>query len=173
MACHAAGVKVYADVVLNHMQGAGQSGYGSAGSYYSNDNDPGVPYASSEFHSPCSIMDWDSEDQLWHCQLDGLTDLRTESRDVRTKETAYLNHLLALGVDGFRWDAAKHMDPADIKAIEHGLTKRVYVYQEVVAGDAQAQVTPAMYTGNGDVTEFGYESVVGNDFVQGSLSSLP
>ena len=32
-ACHAAGVKVYADAVLNHMQGGGQSGYGSAGDY--------------------------------------------------------------------------------------------------------------------------------------------
>jgi alpha-amylase len=170
--CHAAGVKVYADVVLNHMQGAGQSGVGSAGSQYWDYNDPGVPYTAADFHAPCAIDDWDKEDQLWHCQLDGLTDLRTESTDVRTKETAYLNHLIALGVDGFRWDAAKHMDPADIQAIEQGLSQQVYIYQEVVAGDAAAQVTPVMYTGNGDVTEFQYESVVGNAFVQGTLSSL-
>jgi len=170
-ACHAAGVKVYADVVLNHMQGAGQSGVGSAGNSYSEFNDPGVPYTSSDFHSPCAIQDWTNRTQVQTCELENLTDLRTESSDVRTKEDEYLNHLISLGIDGFRMDAAKHMADTDIQAIEAGLTKQVYVYQEVIEG-GNGEVSPTEYTGTGDVTDFRYGTTVGNDFKSGTLSNL-
>lgn len=35
---------------------------------------------------------------------------------------AYLNHLIALGVDGFRVDAAKHIAESDLAAIKSKLT---------------------------------------------------
>ena len=168
--CHAAGVKVYVDAVLNHMQGANQSGTGSAGSSYANLSNPAVPYTSANFHTPCAINDYNDVTQVQTCQLSSLTDLRTESSYVRTKEDGYLNDLISLGVDGFRLDAAKHMAVADIAAIKAGLTKpSSYLYQEVVEGGADS---PTQYTGNGDVTDFRYGTVVGTAFKNGTVASL-
>lgn len=67
-----------------------------------------------------------------------------QSKDwVRQKIVEYLNHLVSLGVAGFRIDAAKHMWPADLQAIfgsvsslntEHGFGdgSRPFIYQEVI-----------------------------------------
>ena len=38
---------------------------------------------------------------------------------VRKIQAAYLNHLIDIGVAGFRSDASKHMWPADIAAIQN------------------------------------------------------
>ena len=170
-ACHAAGVKIYVDAVLNHMQGANQSGVGSAGSSFSNLNDPGVPYSSSDFHTPCAIQSYQDRSQVQNCQLSNLTDLKTESSYVRGKEDGYLNDLISLGVDGFRLDAAKHMPVADIAALESGLSKPVYIYQEVIEG-GNGEISPTEYTGTGDVNEFRYGDTVGGAFQNGSLSNL-
>ncbi len=170
-ACHAAGVKVYVDAVLNHMQGAGQSGVGSAGNSFSDLSDPGVPYSSSDFHTPCAIQNYQDRNQVQNCQLSNLTDLKTESSYVRGKEDGYLNDLISLGVDGFRLDAAKHMADADIAAIESGLSRSVYVYQEVIEG-GNGEISPTEYTGTGDVTDFRYGDTVGGAFQNGSLSNL-
>src|SRR3954469_9951696 len=48
--CHAAGVKIYVDAVLNHMAGGGSTGTGSAGSGYTHYAYPSVPYGTSDFH---------------------------------------------------------------------------------------------------------------------------
>jgi alpha-amylase len=58
-----------------------------------------------------------------NCELAALADLRTESDYVRGKIAEYLNALLAMGVDGFRIDAAKHMPSGDIAAIEQRLSR--------------------------------------------------
>jgi hypothetical protein len=69
-----------------------------------------------------------------------LTPCRHARKD---QEAAYLNSLIALGVDGFRWDSAEEMDPADIAAIEALLSKPVFVYQDVEYGAGQAGHTEA------------------------------
>src|SRR6266511_5928261 len=48
-ACHAAGVKVYADAVINHMAGGGSTGPGSGGSSFSQYDYPGI-YQWHDFH---------------------------------------------------------------------------------------------------------------------------
>jgi glycosidase len=60
--------------------------------------------------------------------------LATETEAVRSKLAAYGNDLISLGVDGFRLDAAKHIDPSDVKDILGRLTKDVYTTQEVAFG---------------------------------------
>ena len=171
-ACHAAGVKVYADVVLNHMTGQGSGGAGDNGSTFPDKYDyPGL-YSAADFHScETSITNWDDESQVWDCQLDGLADLDTSSSHVQDTEAAYLNSLLSLGVDGFRWDAAKEMSPSDIAGIEAKLSRQVFVYQEVPWGSGQP-VTPDLYTGNGDVMEFRYGWDLFDAFTSGTLSAL-
>jgi alpha-amylase len=170
--CHTAGVKVYADVVLNHMTGQGNGGTGDSGTTFTDKYDyPGL-YSPTDFHScETSITNWDDEQQVWNCQLSGLADLNTSSSYVQATEAAYLNTLISLGVDGFRWDAAKEMDPADIGAIEARLTQQAFVYQEVPWGSGQP-VTPDLYTGNGDVMEFRYGWELHGVFSTGQLATL-
>jgi alpha-amylase len=171
-ACHAAGVKVYADVVLNHMTGQGSGGAGDNGTTFPDKYDYPPLYSATDFHScQTSITNWDDESQVWNCQLDGLADLNTGSAYVQQHEAGFLNSLIALGVDGFRWDSAKEMSPADISAIEGLLTKQVFTYQDVQYGAGQP-VTPDLYEGTGSLLEFRYGWDLDGAFTSGTLASL-
>ncbi len=88
---------------------------------------------------------------------------------VRRRPTS--TRLIALGVDGLRWDSAKEMAPADIAAIEALLTKQVFVYQDVQYGAGQP-VTPDLYEGTGSLLEFRYGWDLFNAFTSGTLASL-
>lgn len=152
--CHAAGVKVVADAVVNHMSAG--SGTGTGGSSYSKYDYPGL-YSSPDFDDCTSqINNYGDRYNVQHCELVGLADLDTGEDYVRGKIAGYLNDLLSLGVDGFRIDAAKHIPAADLANIKSRLSNSgVYWNQEVIHGAGEA-VQPAEYTGNGDVQEFRY-----------------
>nr|WP_202867271.1 alpha-amylase family protein [Kribbella pittospori] len=157
--CHAAGVKVYVDAVINHMTGGSSGGVGSAGSSYSHYVYPGT-YQTQDFHH-CGrngnddIVDYGDRYEVQNCELVDLADLATDTDYVRGRIAAYLNDLLAIGVDGFRLDASKHMAAGDIAAIKARLSRSAYLYQEVIYG-AGEPITPDEYLGNGDVLEFRY-----------------
>lgn len=176
-ACHDAGVKVYTDAVINHT--AAQTGTGYNGTTISNkydtpDWDPDDFHTSAECaDSDLIIDDWSNLTEIQNCELLGLPDLETEDDDVRSGIAAYLNKQLALGVDGFRIDAAKHMPVADLNAIRAKLDNTTagaepYVFQEVYPGS-----TPAAsdYYAAGDVLDFAYASKLKSSF-QGNVSDL-
>lgn len=171
--CHAAGVRVIADTIFNHMTGM-DSGTGTAGSSFTHYNYPGI-YQIQDFHmcgSPGNdIDDFNNEEQVWDCELVNLADLATETTYVRGRLAEYANDLISLGVDGLRLDAAKDIPPQDIAAILAQFTKALYITQEVIFGDGQP-VTPALYTGNGDVMEFRYTTALQSAFLGGGISSL-
>src|SRR5262245_18562231 len=179
--CHAAGVKIYVDAVINHMAGGASTGLGSDGSSHTQYSYPSVPYGNSDFHH-CGrhgnddIQVWTDRWEVQNCELVDLSDLATETSYVRGKLDAYLNDLLSIGVDGFRVDAAKHIPVADLQAIYNGLSNttsgvRPYSYQEVIEGGA-GEISPTEYTGIGDVTEFRSGDVIGNAFRDAALSNL-
>jgi alpha-amylase len=174
--CHAAGVKIYVDAILNHMAGGASTGAGSGGSSYTQYAYPSVPYGSGDFHH-CGrngnddIVNWSDRWEVQNCELVDLADLATESSYVRGKLTGYLDDLVSLGVDGFRVDAAKHVPTADLSAIIGPVTGDPYVYQEVIEGGA-GEPAPEEYAGIGDVTEFRYGDVVGGAFKDGNLANL-
>jgi len=174
--CHAAGVKIYVDAVINHMAGGASTGTGSAGSSYSHYSYPAVAYGNGDFHH-CGrngnddIVNWADRWEVQNCELVDLSDLATESTYVRGEIAGYLNDLISLGVDGFRVDAAKHVPVADLQAIYGRLSGTPYIFQETIEGGA-GEISPAEYTGIGDVTEFRYGDVVGNAFHDGGLSGL-
>lgn len=150
--CHSAGVKVVADAVINHMTAG--SGTGTAGTSYTKYNYPGY-YQDQDFHT-CrqNISNYQDRSNVQNCELVGLADLDTGSDYVRSTIAAYLNHLIALGVDGFRIDAAKHMAATDLAAIKAKLSNPgIYWAQEVIYGAGEA-VQPTEYEGTGDVDEF-------------------
>ncbi|MEU4655937.1 alpha-amylase family protein [Streptomyces sp. NPDC023723] len=152
--CHAAGVKVVADAVVNHMSAG--SGTGTGGSSYTKYNYPGL-YSSPDFDDcTAQISNYADRANVQNCELVGLADLDTGESYVRGAIAGYLNDLLSLGVDGFRIDAAKHIPAADLANIRSRLSNpSVYWKQEVIYGSGEA-VQPTEYTGTGDVQEFRY-----------------
>ncbi|WUH94991.1 alpha-amylase family glycosyl hydrolase [Streptomyces sp. NBC_00433] len=150
--CHAAGVKVVADAVINHMSAG--SGTGTGGTNYSKYNYPGY-YQDQDFHTcRTNISNYQDRSNVQNCELVGLADLDTGSDYVRGTVAGYLNHLISLGVDGFRIDAAKHMAETDLAAIKSELSNpNVYWAQEAIYGAGEA-VQPGEYVNTGDVDAF-------------------
>ncbi|KAI0062559.1 glycoside hydrolase [Artomyces pyxidatus] len=171
--CHAAGVKVIADTIFNHMA-ANDTGFGVAGSTYTHYGYPGI-YQYQNFHH-CGLEPNDNIKNYYNavevqtCQLDGLADLATETEYVRSRLAKYANDLLSLGVDGLRLDAAKHIAASDLANITSRLTPKPYLTQEVIFGYGEP-ITPQMYAGIGDVQEFRYTYVLKSAFL-GSGSSI-
>ncbi|XP_004924134.1 alpha-amylase 4N [Bombyx mori] len=170
--CNDVGIRIYADVVINHMTSDNRESVGTGGSTanYKEYSYPAVPYTRDHFHHPsCSINNYNDAAQVRACDLVGLKDLNHNLPYVRDKIVEYLNKLIALGVAGFRVDAAKHMWPHDLKEMYNRLNNlnvdfgflpntKPYIYQEVIyRGNEPIQHTE--YTPFGDVTEFrvGYE----------------
>ncbi|MEU9642800.1 carbohydrate-binding module family 20 domain-containing protein [Streptomyces sp. NPDC048188] len=168
--CHAAGVKVIADSVINHMSAG--SGTGTGGSPYTKYDYPGL-YSSSDLDNCTSqISNYGDRRNVQECELVGLADLDTGEDYVRGKIAGYLNDLLSLGVDGFRIDASKHMAAGDLAAIKSRLTEPdVYWKHEAIYGAGEA-VSPTEYLGSGDVQEFRYARDLRRMFNSENLASL-
>ncbi|GAA1364302.1 carbohydrate-binding module family 20 domain-containing protein [Streptomyces beijiangensis] len=168
--CHAAGVKVVADSVINHMTSG--SGTGTGGSSYTKYNYPGLYSAADMDDCTAAISNYQDRANVQNCELVGLADLDTGEEYVRGKIAGYLNDLLSLGVDGFRIDAAKHMPEADLANIKSRLTNPgVYWKQEAIYGAGEA-VSPTEYTGTGDVQEFRYGRSLKDVFNNQNLAYL-
>jgi alpha-amylase len=179
--CQAVGVSVYVDAVINHMSG-GTGGSSSAGNGWSHHHYPRVPYDTNDFHKPvCGINGSDYTTDAWrvfNCELSGLQDLNTGSGKVRGKIADYLVDLVNIGVRGFRVDAAKHIDPADLGAIIDTVNSRVatrpFWYLEVIQADGE-KVQPSQYFGldgnRANVLEFKYGAQVSAKF-NGRLADL-
>ncbi|MER8043143.1 carbohydrate-binding module family 20 domain-containing protein [Streptomyces sp. NPDC094032] len=157
--CHAAGVKVVADSVINHMAGPSDPNAtytGTGGSTYSKYNYPGVYSGADMDDCRATISNYQDRANVQNCELVNLADLDTSEEYVRGRIAGYLNDLPSLGVDGFRIDAAKHMPAADLANIKSRLTNpSAYWKQEAIYGAGEA-VQPSEYLGNGDVQEFRY-----------------
>ncbi len=187
-ACHNAGVKVYVDAVLNHM--AAQSGSGA--SYGGQSYNPGTltypAYGSADFHSYPSncpesdngIDNWLSYTDVTQCRLESLPDLATQTTHVRQTEAAYLNALIAEGVDGFRLDAASSIGETDLAAIKGMLNPDtttgtpVYLAQEVYPGSAgqDSRLNPTSFEPEGSVLAFDYTYALTNDFRGNNIAAL-
>ncbi|CAG9836395.1 unnamed protein product [Diabrotica balteata] len=169
--CNNAGVRIYVDAVINHMSGTTGSGTGGNSSDVGSLSYPAVPFGPNHFHSPCEINNYQESNNIRNCSLSGLPDLDQSHEYVRKKIVEYLNHLVDLGVAGFRVDAAKHMWPADLKAIYdsvknltgNGLSGRPFFYQEVIDLGGEA-VKKTDYNSFGAVLEFKYGAELGNAF---------
>ncbi len=109
---HSCKIKVIADVVFNHMA--------SMDKYSSLTNFPDFPDPSARnvrekgstyFHKQCDINYSDGNRYTEvNCWLGGaLPDLNQDDPTIKKVQKAHLKKLLNLGIDGFRFDAAKHM----------------------------------------------------------------
>ncbi|WNG22009.1 alpha-amylase [Cystobacter fuscus] len=170
--CNAAGVAVYADLVINHTASYGASGSstGVAGTKWSTRSHP--MYSANDYHSPiCSISNYQDAYNVQNCDLSGLPDLNTGSSYVQQTLANYINDLTSVGVKGFRVDAAKHMSPGDISGIRNRMTGSPFIFLEVIDLGGEA-VTASQYFGLGSVTEFKYSAKIGEQFKVGQLKNL-
>ncbi|KAG5666576.1 hypothetical protein PVAND_014594 [Polypedilum vanderplanki] len=172
--CNAVGIRIIADVVINHMGAANGIGTGGSTSDYNNLNFPAVPYSNNDFNPNCAINNYNDPYQVRNCRLVGLPDLKLDSAWVRDKIVNYMNDLISLGVAGFRVDAVKHMWPADLQHIfnrlnnlntAHGFpaNSRPFITQEVIDLGGEA-ISKNEYTHLGTVTEFRYSAEIGRVF---------
>lgn len=127
---HDQGLDVIADAVLNHMAAGGDT-------FEREVSLADIPqFGARDFHPECEIDD-DDPASVEDCWLVGLRDLKQESQYVREQLYNYLQKYATLGVDGVRFDAAKHMperffeEHATAWADEFGL----YRVGEVLHGD--------------------------------------
>lgn len=166
---HSCRVKVIADVVFNHMANMSDGeGFEDLTKF------PGLTWR--DFHTrarnpgerPCTITydDGNRTSEL-DCWLGGLPDLKHNDK-VKNIQKAHLKKLLNLGIDGFRFDAAKHM-PADvvkeyIDFIDRESRGKTWNYLEVITdGDTK----PGDYNWIAAITDFVLYGSMKNAFSYG------
>lgn len=169
-AAHQQGEKIIVDVVLNHM-----ANYGD----YPN-NLQYTHFSPEDFHPKVCIQNYDDHYQATQGWLGldcssgegGLPDLNTESSHVQQEAKNYLTKLLALGVDGFRIDALKHIEEGFFEKVLEDVPSNIYLYGEVVEG---RPIDSLRYTGihNIDITDYPLLGAIKNAFgLNGDLRSL-
>ena len=97
---HKYGVKVIVDVVINHMT----SKWDEIDTAWQDE---------SLFHGNTEISDWNNRYDVTQNALLSLWDLNTQSKEVQNKLKDYLSDCINCGADGFRYDAAKHIELPD------------------------------------------------------------
>lgn len=172
--CNAVGVRIYVDAVINHMSGMSGSGTGGSSADNGGMQWPGVPFGPNDFNPRCNINNYNDRYQVRNCWLVGLADLNQGTGWVRDKIVDFMNHLIDLGVAGFRVDAVKHMWPGDLEVIFGRLKNlntnygfpanaRPFLTQEVIDLGGEA-ITKYEYTHLGTVTEFRFSAEIGKAF---------
>lgn len=101
---HKYGVKVVVDAVLNHMANAGDN-------TLSNTIPADIRNDSSCWHSiTTNTSNWSSRWDITHNCMDGLPDLNTGNKKIQNYEIVFMKECIDAGVDGFRFDGAKHIE---------------------------------------------------------------
>ena len=127
------GIKVIVDVVANHLRGDHNN--------IDNDLKP-----SEYWHTFGGGIDWKNRWQVTHGSI-GMPDIATENPYVQQKVCNYVQELKSVGVDGLRWDAAKHIGvPSEGDDFWKSVTQYgLYNYGEILGGPDDRS------TGNEDI----------------------
>jgi alpha-amylase len=171
--CNAAGVGIIVDAVINHMTNYPSPGVGSNGSTYSKYDYPGL-YSAADFHPACPVTNYQSAANVQDCELFSLPDLNTLLPSVRSNIAGYLTMLARLDVQGFRIDAAKHIQQLDLDSVFRIVDSTAttegrpipYYFLEVVGNGQGEALGPRDYFGEAyssggaaDITEFTFAGV--------------
>ncbi len=143
------GIKVIVDVVANHL----------------NDNNSTIEdgmSASQYWHSDRTITNYEDRDQVINGRV-GMRDLNTSNTTLQNKVKSYIADLKAQGVDGIRWDAAKHIGlPSEGESFwTNVLDQTMYNYGEIYdkpGGNYQTVISG--YTSMMGVTDHPYSGEI-------------
>ena len=120
------GIKIIVDVVANHCSGD----YSAISPQIKN-----IPNA---FHPTLEINSWSKRYQVTQGKLSGLWDLNTANPSIQTMIKNYLNDCLEAGADGFRYDAAKHIELPN-EPVEDGKDFASDFWTNILDNDAEFQ----------------------------------
>ena len=174
---HKYGVRIIVDVVANHFT----SDWNAIGSDWKD---------TSLFHSRTNCpgkngdeINYGNRWQVTHCHLLGLWDINTENQAAANKMKDFLVEAVNDGVDGFRFDAAKHVELPD-EFPQHSVYWETilkngaqYQYGEVLQGDNGLNYTgyTNMFTqyssDGGGATASDYGKTVRSAITSGSLNA--
>ena len=105
-AAHNKNINIIVDVVANHMGGDGNNPSDSISRY-----EPAIMNdRGNTFRSVDQCTDWNNRYDVTHKRLGGYPELNTGNTTVQNEVYTYLKELIDCGVDGFRFDAAKHIE---------------------------------------------------------------
>ena len=146
------GINIIVDVVANH---TGNAGIDGALQYVPAYNvDPSIRNNPYFWHQLSGITNWNDRWQVTQLGI-GLPDLNTSNQELQDKIIVFLNDAISLGADGFRFDAAKHIElPTDPSGASNFWTRvlgslnnpsNLYNYGEVLQGGADAFAQYANY----------------------------
>lgn len=124
-AAHEVGVKVIVDVIANHTNGDLKWVAERLQDHSLYHNDP----------TKMNDIDYSSRYSITHDDM-GIQDLATETEAVQTIIKAYVAELKSCGVDGIRWDAAKHIGlPSEGDSFWQNVPDQtMYNYGEILDG---------------------------------------
>ncbi|MCM1161740.1 MAG: leucine-rich repeat protein [Roseburia sp.] len=124
---HKYGIKVIVDVVANHLRGEG----------YDVDSNLSRSNHSDYWHHEQGSIDYENGARSqFHQRQIGMYDLNSEHSEVQRIVSAYIDELKSVGVDGIRWDAAKHIGlPSESCNFWPSVTgKGLWHYGEILKG---------------------------------------
>ncbi len=157
------GIKVVVDVVANHLNG-------DTGRVQSDLQD------GQYWHNYGSVSNWADRYQVVNGEI-GMRDLNSEHSYVQKVVANYINELKGIGVDGIRWDAAKHIAlPSENCNFWPAVTSQgLYHYGEILVGpDDRGSGNEHLmkeYTNYMTVTDSSYGADLRNAFAGGGVPS--
>lgn len=155
---HQYGVKVIVDVVANHTDYPYCTGY-------MNDQ--------SRYHTPFDVSNWNDRNQVTHGKI-GMWDNKTEDSGVQNYIHQFIEALKNCGVDGIRWDAAKHIGlPSEDDTFWQNVPdKDMYNYGEILDGTGgNDKVLFPEYQKYMSITDNGYGNGFASSFNSGQVNS--
>lgn len=155
------GIKIIMDVVANHL--------GLDPKYAPQQLQP-----EECWHNKGQIIHYNKREEITTGNI-GMPDLNTENETVQQRTLAYTQDLKSLGVDGIRWDAAKHIGlPSEGSDFWKVVTNNgMYNYGEILNGptdDGQSDDLMAEYTKYMSVTDDNYGSLLFGMFYRGKVT---
>lgn len=161
---HKYGIKVIVDVVANHINGKTSN----RNSWWNTNN---------RLRATTAKVNYGNRTSIHQHRLGDYPDVNSESEEVQERAVAFVQKLAEQGVDGIRWDAAKHIGlPSENCGFWTAVTSAVpgmYHYGEILdtPGGSKANALMQEYTTYMSVTDNKYCTTVLNAVKSGSVPS--
>ncbi|MDE6278032.1 MAG: hypothetical protein K2M06_07990 [Muribaculaceae bacterium] len=161
---HKYGIKVIVDVVANHINGKTSN----RNSWW-NTND--------RLRATTAKVNYNNRTSIIQHRLGDYPDVNSESAEVQERAVAFVKDLVAQGIDGIRWDAAKHIglpsENCGFWSAVIAAAPDIYHYGEILdtPGGSKANALMQEYTTHMSVTDNKYCTTVLNSVKGGSVPS--
>ncbi len=158
------GIKIIVDVVANHVGNT-------------EDASSNLKNISNWYHTTNKIANWNSRYDVTQLALEGMPDLNTQNKKVQNYIRDYLVKCIKLGADGFRFDAAKHIELPDDSGFGGDFWPTVlnnnaeYQYGEILQDSVSREKSYAQYM-NVTASNYGIKlrnAIGANDFSTSTL----